>query len=81
MIVRPGLAERVSVDDDDGPAPPANVRSTVFQVGQRLDEATPDHGLGLAIVRDIANLYRGDVSIQEAGFGGAHVTVELPMAQ
>ncbi|NOE35848.1 hypothetical protein [Ruegeria sp. HKCCD7318] len=37
-----------------------------------------EHGLGLLIVRDIAELYDGSVSIGTSVLGGAKVSVSLP---
>ncbi len=66
--------------DDDGPGLPEAAREAVFRVGQRLDEGVPGHGLGLAIVRDIAALYGGRVAIGTSPLGGARVILELPQA-
>jgi two-component system sensor histidine kinase PhoQ len=44
----------------------------------RLDEATPGHGIGLAVVKDIAQSYGGQLSIQESKLGGAEITVSIP---
>jgi signal transduction histidine kinase len=66
--------------DDDGPGLPEAAREAVFQVGQRLDEGVPGHGLGLAIVRDIAAQYGGRVAIGTSPLGGARLILELPQA-
>ncbi len=52
------LSQRVE-DDEPGLGPEA--RAKVFDRGRRLDRAVPGDGLGLAIVRDVAELY-GDKS-------------------
>ena len=63
------------VIEDDGPgiADPARLLGR----GQRGDETTPGHGIGLAIVRDIALAYRGELRIGRAADGGARVEVWL----
>ena len=63
------------VVEDDGPgiADPARLLGR----GQRGDETTPGHGIGLAIVRDIALAYRGELRIGRAADGGARVEVWL----
>jgi two-component system sensor histidine kinase TctE len=64
--------------EDNGPGIPAAMRSQVFERFVRLDERTVGSGLGLAIVRDIADLHGAEVSITEAGQGGAVFTVAFP---
>jgi two-component system sensor histidine kinase PhoQ len=44
----------------------------------RADQALPGHGIGLAIVRDIVQAYRGEIRIGRASLGGAALSVELP---
>jgi two-component system sensor histidine kinase PhoQ len=44
----------------------------------RLDESTPGHGIGLAVVKDIARSYGGQLSIQRSDLGGAEITVSIP---
>ena len=63
---------------DDGPGIPAEAAEALLQRGTRLDESTPGHGIGLAIVKDIAHSYRGDLTIQESELGGAEITVTIP---
>ena len=46
----------------------------------RLDEATPGHGIGLAIVRDLAKSYGGTLTIGRSALGGATFTVDIPPA-
>ena len=50
----------------------------LLQRGMRLDEKTPGHGIGLAIVKDIAESYGGHLAIQAADLGGAQFTVTIP---
>jgi len=64
--------------EDDGPGMPEEAREQVFQPGARLDEAVAGHGLGLAIVRDVATLYDGQVTIGDSPLGGACVRLDLP---
>lgn len=44
----------------------------------RMNIQLLEHGLGLLIVRDIAELYDGSVSIGTSVLGGAKVSVSLP---
>jgi signal transduction histidine kinase len=64
--------------DDDGPGIPDRVAEAVFRRGARLDETAPGHGHGLAIVRDIAGLYGGEVEIGASVMGGASILLTLP---
>jgi signal transduction histidine kinase len=64
--------------DDDGPGLPAEQREAVFRRGNRLDERVPGTGHGLAIVREIAELYEGSVELGNAPEGGLRVTLSLP---
>jgi two-component system sensor histidine kinase PhoQ len=63
---------------DDGPGIPQDAADALLQRGMRLDEATPGHGIGLAVVKDIAHSYGGQLSIQESKLGGAEITVSIP---
>ena len=46
----------------------------------RLDESAPRHGIGLAIVKDIARSYGGNLTIQVSDLGGAEIKVTIPPA-
>lgn len=63
---------------DDGPGIPEEAADALLQRGTRLDESTPGHGIGLAIVKDIARSYGGTLTIQRSEFGGAEITVTIP---
>jgi len=66
--------------DDDGPGIPEEAAEALLERGTRLDEATPGHGIGLAIVRDIAASYGGTLTIDRSALGGAKITVDIPPA-
>jgi two-component system sensor histidine kinase PhoQ len=63
---------------DDGPGIPADAAETLLQRGTRLDESTPGHGIGLAIVREIVHSYGGEITIGRSTLGGAEITVTIP---
>lgn len=63
---------------DDGPGIPQDAADALLQRGMRLDEATPGHGIGLAVVKDIAQSYGGHLNIQSSKLGGAEITVSIP---
>lgn len=62
---------------DDGPGIPEAAAGQLLQRGMRLDESAPGHGIGLAVVADIARSYGGDVTIGRSRAGGAEITVTL----
>jgi two-component system sensor histidine kinase PhoQ len=62
---------------DDGPGIPDDVADQLLQRGMRLDESAPGHGIGLAVVREIAANYGGDISIETSEWGGAKITVTI----
>jgi two-component system sensor histidine kinase PhoQ len=64
--------------DDDGPGIAESDRARVLTRGGRADEATPGHGLGLAMVRDTVELYGGSLRIDASSLGGAHFELRLP---
>lgn len=73
-------AVRIAIEDD-GPGLPPESWELVFDVGQRLDERAPGSGLGLPIVRDLANLYGGRVWLEAGRAGGLLAVLELPAAR
>ena len=66
------------VVDDDGPGLPAELREKVLQRGVRADEAAPRSGFGLAIVRDLAELHQGSISLEASPLGGVRARLTLP---
>jgi signal transduction histidine kinase len=71
----------VIVVDDDGPGLPAGSLDVVFRVGERLDEQVPGSGLGLPIVRDLAQLYGGQIRLENIETGGLRAILTLPHAR
>ncbi len=62
---------------DDGPGIPPHEIARILERGVRADQSTPGHGIGLAIVRDIIQVYGGELSIENDPSGGASVTLHL----
>jgi signal transduction histidine kinase len=67
--------------EDDGPGLPPESMDVVFQVGERLDEQVPGSGLGLPIVRDLAQLYGGEIRLEQSSLGGLKAILNLPKAR
>ena len=76
-----GRRVRLTVDDD-GPGVPEADRERVFERFTRLDDARARDaggtGLGLAVVRSIAERHRGAAWMEAGPLGGARAVVELP---
>ena len=71
--------------DDDGPGIPEADRERVFERFTRLDEhrtrsgTSGGSGLGLSLVRRIAQLHDGTAVVDTAPLGGARVVIDLPV--
>ncbi|MBC9250294.1 histidine kinase [Pseudomonas alcaligenes] len=65
--------------DDDGPGIAAELRAEVLGRGSRLDEQVSGHGLGLGIVRDMIEAWRGLLALEDNPWGGLRVRIELPL--
>lgn len=68
--------------EDDGPGVPAAERERIFAPFQRLDSGQQRGptgcGLGLAIVRRIAEHHHGSVLVDDSPLGGARFRLSLP---
>ena len=65
---------------DDGRGITAEEAATLFQRGKRADESVPGQGIGLAVVRETVELYRGTLDVGRSELGGAELRVELARA-
>src|SRR3546814_20409117 len=52
--------------EDDGAGIPEERRGELFGRGARLDTSKPGTGLGLSIVRDVAEIYGGEIILGES---------------
>ena len=66
--------------EDDGRGIDDAFASVLFQRGKRADESVPGQGIGLAVVREIVELYHGEVGVARSALGGAQIRVELGRA-
>ncbi len=83
MRVERGEEGRIRfIVEDDGPGIPADQRERVFDRFQRTDaardRASGGAGLGLAIVRAIAEAHAGHVAAGSSPEAGASVELDLP---
>jgi signal transduction histidine kinase len=67
--------------DDDGAGLAPSMREKVLQRGVRADEAAPGSGFGLAIVRDLAELYGGSITLADSPLGGLRARLLLPTSE
>lgn len=67
--------------EDDGPGVAPSMLEPVLQRGVRADEAAPGSGFGLAIVRDLAELYGGSITLENRPAGGLEARLLLPAAR
>ena len=63
--------------EDDGKGIDENEKERILLRGQRADQNTPGHGLGLAMVNDILLLYKGDMVIETSSLGGAKIIITI----
>lgn len=62
---------------DDGPGIRSPEIARILERGVRADQSTPGHGIGLAIVRDIIQVYDGGLSIENNPNGGTCIILRL----
>lgn len=72
---RPGLRVIVA---DNGPGLDQAQFARLLQRGMRGDEKADGHGLGLAIVAEIADAYQARLKAAQSHLGGLQVSVEFP---
>ena len=71
--------DEIQIDvDDDGVGLPESMRDAALIRGVKADEAAPGSGFGLAIVRDLAELYTGSISLGSSPLGGLRARLRLP---
>jgi two-component system OmpR family sensor kinase len=80
--IRTDGADVLLIVEDDGPGVPADLRDEIFD---RFVRAEGDRGgsvgLGLSIVRAVAESHGGDVVLESPPGGGARFIVTLPMSR
>jgi signal transduction histidine kinase len=67
--------------DDHGPGVPAELRDVIFEPLARIDpESSLGAGLGLTLVRRVAEAHGGLAGVEEAPTGGARFVLWVPQA-
>jgi len=77
----PGKDDKPMIEivvEDDGPGLTEEQRKEATRRGKRLDESQPGSGLGLSIVRDLADLYNGSFELSASPLGGLRAVLRLP---
>ncbi|WP_323784841.1 HAMP domain-containing sensor histidine kinase [Thalassovita sp.] len=84
IVVAHGLDHKLRISvKDNGPGIPRNKREKVFLPFERLEQSLgtePGGGIGLTIAKAYVEAMSGDIGISSCADGGAHVWVELPIA-
>src|SRR5690606_17733488 len=65
---------------DDGPGIDADEAQRLLERGVRADESIPGQGIGLAVVRETVELYRGTLEVGRSPLGGAELRIALARA-
>lgn len=76
----PAGSSLVITVDDDGKGVDEALRNSVLQRGVRADETAPGSGFGLAIVRDLAEVYGGSITLGQSPQGGLRASLSLPVS-
>lgn len=63
--------------EDDGPGINNTEKERILLRGQRADQSTPGHGLGLAMVSDLLLIYDGSIEFSESDLGGAKIIITI----
>ena len=68
--------------EDDGPGVATDQQTVIMKRGVRLDVKPSGHGIGLAVVSEIAERYEGEVSVSRSErLGGARFCLTLKLAR
>lgn len=74
-----GPRQQCLVEDDGAGIPEKYIRA-VLQRGVRLDNTMAEgQGIGLAVVKDIVDVYGGELQIATSSLGGAAIDVRFPL--
>lgn len=78
LVTAKNLKNQVQIIiEDDGPGINDKEKHRILLRGQRADQDTPGHGLGLAMVKEILLLYKGDIVIDDSTMNGAKIIITI----
>jgi two-component system, OmpR family, sensor histidine kinase QseC len=80
VTVGPRGDQSVATVEDAGPGIPVDERERVFQRFYRLYNEGDGCGIGLSIVRAVADVHRAQIELGDSDLGGLRVTVSFPRA-
>jgi len=63
--------------EDDGPGVSGDALKSIQVRGFRVDEATPGHGIGLSIVKDLVEAYSGSIEFSHSDLGGLKIKLDF----
>lgn len=69
------LAQPTIIIEDDGPGVPSDQLEAIQTRGHRLDESVDGHGIGLSIVKQVADAYGITMQFDTSQHGGLKVTL------
>jgi len=78
VTVRPEGEQAVAIVEDAGPGIPKEERARVFERFYRLYSDEDGCGIGLSIVRTVAQVHRATVDMDQSDLGGLCVKVAFP---
>jgi signal transduction histidine kinase len=82
LITASASSEAIAlIVEDNGPGVPEARLQEILARGMRLDSEMEGAGLGLAIVRDIVEAYRGALELSRSPLGGLRVSIAWPRAE
>lgn len=74
----PGEASLELLIEDDGPGIAADEFDRLLQRGERADDEVKGYGIGLAVVRDVMQIYAASFTMVEGSLGGACFRLVFP---
>ena len=77
LCANDGRTITLTIEDDGAGIAPEHI-AQVLRPGERLDESAPGFGFGLAITRELAELYGGGLDLGRSELGGLCVSLRLP---